>query len=136
MIPTLPLPKLIIYEYSYAEGLSYVLKIIAIAAVIAIISTIVSLIIGLRKKDCLAVLIANIMVKTVLIVLANIAEDLLIYAICWIVSIIVEGLIYNKVLKYKKHKGMVVSIICNVASILTMLLIVIIIVRISAVITW
>ena len=93
--------------YSYEEGISYVLKIIAVVSIFALISMIVSLIIGIRKKDCIAILIGNIMVKTIAVFLYQVLDNLLylyngfIVILFFIATIIIEGFVYKKVLKYK-----------------------------------
>lgn len=110
--------------YSYEEGLSNVIQIIGIASIVALISVIVSLIIGIRKKDCLAIFVANVMVKTVVMFAFQILYDdwsnnfLSTFILLFISTIVIEGAIYMKVLKYKKHNGMTVSIISNICIIL------------------
>ena len=109
--------------YSYEEGISNVLNIIAVASIYALISMIISLIIGIRKKDCVAILTGNIMVKTIAIFLYQILNNLLylnkffIVILFFIITIIIEGFIYKKVLRYKKHSGMTVSLICNIGTV-------------------
>ena len=123
--------------YSYEEGISSVLKIIAVASIFALISMIVSFIIGIRKKDCIAILTGNIMVKTIIAFLYQTLNNLTIHLdslviVIFIVAtslfftspIIIEGLIYEKVLKYKKHSGMTVSVICNISTIIIICLII------------
>ena len=105
--------------YSYEEGLSNVIQIIGIASIVALISVIVSLIIGIRKKDCLAIFVANVMVKTVAMFVFQIDWS---FILLFISTIVIEGAIYMKVLKYKKHNGMTVSIISNICIILMYLL--------------
>ena len=114
--------------YSYEEGLSNVLKIIAVVSIFALISMIISLIIGIRRKDCVAILVTNIMIKTVTISLYQILDNLLylynlfIVILFFIVTIVIEGFIYKKVLKYKQHNGMTVSIICNIGTVIFLLI--------------
>ncbi len=104
------------------------MKIITIALVFALISMIISLIIGIRRKDCASILIGNIMVKTVAILLYKILDNLMnlnnffIILLFFIVSIIIEGFIYKKVLKYKKHTRMTVSVICNIVTVIIMII--------------
>ena len=108
--------------YSYEEGISNVLKIIAVVSIFALISMIVSLIIGIRKKDCIAILTGNIMVKTIAVFLYQVLDNLLyldsgfIVILFFIAIIVIEGFIYKKVLKYNKHSGMTVSLICNIST--------------------
>ena len=110
--------------YSYEEGISSIFKIIIVVSIFALISVIVSLILGIRKKDCIAILIGNIMVKTIAVFLYQILNNWLylynsfIVILFFIVSIISEGFIYKKVLRYKKHSGMAVSIICNIGTVI------------------
>ena len=117
-IKHLPMYKYV--NYSYVEGILNALKIISVVSIFALISMIASMILGLRKKDCVAVLVVNIMVKTVMVFLCQIIwklvllYDTYIYIALLILTIIIEGFIYKKVLKNKKHSGMKVSIICNV----------------------
>lgn len=108
--------------YSYEEGLSNVIQIIGIASIVALISVIVSLIIGIRKKDCLAIFVANVMVKTVAMFVFQILYVDWSFILLFISTIVIEGAIYMKVLKYKKHNGMTVSIISNICIILMDLL--------------
>lgn len=108
--------------YSYEEGLSNVIQIIGIASIAALISVIVSLIIGIRKKDCLAIFVANVMVKTVAMFVFQILYVDWSFILLFISTIVIEGAIYMKVLKYKKHNGMTVSIISNICIILMDLL--------------
>ena len=118
--------------YSYEEGISNVLKIIAVVSIFALISMIVSLIIGIRKKDCIAILTGNIMVKTIAVFLYQVLDNLLyidngfIVILFFIATIIIEGFIYKKVLKYNKHSGMTVSLICNIGTVIISFLIILI----------
>lgn len=117
--------------YSYEEGISNALKIIAVASIFALISMIVSFIIGIRKKDCIAILTGNILVKTIVVFLYQVLNNLTIHldslvivifivatSLFFTLPIIIEGLIYEKVLKYKKLSGMTVSVICNIGTII------------------
>lgn len=119
-------------EYSYREGLLDFFKIFAVVIVLALIGTIFAYIIGIRKRDICSVLVTNIMLKTIAVGILKILECLylentfIILALA-IVAIISEGLIYNKILKYKKHKGITVSIICNIGIIIGFILLSIII---------
>jgi len=105
--------------YSYEEGISNMLPIITVASIFAFISMIMSFIIGVRKKDCVAVLVTNIMVKTVIIFLYQMLYNLLVLdspfiaILFFIATVVIEGFIYKKVLKYKKNNGIVVSTVCN-----------------------
>lgn len=111
--------------YSYEEGISNVLKIIAVVSIFALISMIVSLIIGIRKKDCIAILPVNVMVKTIAVFLNQVLDNLFI-GFFFIATIIIEGFIYKKVLKYNKHSGMTVSLICNIGTVIISFLIILI----------
>lgn len=119
-------------EYSYREGLLDFFKIFAVVIVLALIGTLFAYIIGIRKRDICSVLVTNIMLKTIAVGILKILECLylentfVILALA-IVAIISEGLIYNKILKYKKHKGITVSIICNIGIIIGFILLSIII---------
>lgn len=119
-------------EYSYREGLLDFFKIFAVVIVLALIGTIFAYIIGIRKRDICSVLVTNIMLKTIAVGILKILECLylentfIILALA-IVAIISEELIYNKILKYKKHKGITVSIICNIGIIIGFILLSIII---------
>lgn len=118
--------------YSYQEGLSTFLIILAIASVLSVISIVIAYIIGIRKRDICSVLVTNIMLKTIVGGILKILEWLylentfIVLALA-IVTIISEGLIYNKILKYKKHEGITVSIICNIGIIIGFILLSIII---------
>ena len=91
--------------YSFKEGISDFLIIIAVVSIFALISMIVSLVIGVRKKDCIAILTGNIMVKTIAVFLYQVLDNLLyidngfIVILLFIATIIIEGFIYKKVLK-------------------------------------
>ena len=112
-------PSVQYLTYSYKEGFSASLKIIVAVSIFTLISMIISLIIGIRKKDCLVILVGNIMVKTVVIFMCQILNNLLylnntlIIILFFIGTTIIEGFIYKKVLKYKKYGGMIVSVISN-----------------------
>ena len=118
--------------YSFKEGISDFLIIIAVVSIFALISMIVSLVIGVRKKDCIAILTGNIMVKTIAVFLYQVLDNLLyidngfIVILLFIATIIIEGFIYKKVLKYNKHSGMTVSLICNIGSVIISFLIILI----------
>ena len=118
--------------YSFKEGISDFLIIIAVVSIFALISMIVSLVIGVRKKDCIAILTGNIMVKTIAVFLYQVLDNLLyidngfIVILLFIATIIIEGFIYKKVLKYNKHSGMTVSLICNIGSVIIYFLIILI----------
>ena len=118
------IPKYMYVTYSYEEGISYILNIIAIASIFALINMIVSLIIGIRKKDCIAILTGNIMVKTITLsfypILCNLLylDSVFFVILFFITTIVIEGFIYKKVLKYKKHRGMTVSLICNIGAVI------------------
>lgn len=120
LLPDEPLYQYV--TYSYKEGLANVSKIIAVASIFAFISMIISMIIGIRKKDCIAILAGNIMMKTILIALYQALDDLLSAILFFIVAIFIEGIIYQKVLKFKKYSGMKVSVIYNISTIVIMLL--------------
>ena len=125
LLPDEPLYQYV--TYSYKEGLANVSKIIAVASIFAFISMIISMIIGIRKKDCIAILAGNIMMKTILIALYQALDDLLSAILFFIVAIFIEGIIYQKVLKFKKYSGMKVSVIYNISTIVIMLLMIMII---------
>ena len=114
--------------YSYKDGISNALKIVAIASVFALINVIISLIIGIRKKDCLAIFVVNVMVKTVTRLLFQILENLQYFytsvniILPFLATLIIEGIIYKKVLKYKKDSGMTISIICNTGMVVSIIL--------------
>lgn len=114
--------------YSYQEGLSTFLIILASASILSVMSIVIAYIIGIRKRDICSVLVTNIMLKTIAGGILKILECLylenpfIVLALA-IVTIISEGLIYNKILKYKKHKGITVSIICNIGIIILSIII-------------
>lgn len=118
--------------YSFKEGISDFLIIIYVVSTFALISMLVSLVIGVRKKDCIAILTGNIMVKTIAVFLYQVLDNLLyidngfIVILLFIATIIIEGFIYKKVLKYTKHSGMTVSLICNIGSVIISFLIILI----------
>lgn len=111
--------------YSYEDGISDILKIATVVLVFAFITMIISLIIGIRRKDCLAIFVVNVMVKTVTLSLNLILHhfnNFFIFILFFLANIIIEGLILKKVLKYKKHSGMTISIICNIGAVLIIIL--------------
>ena len=114
--------------YSYQKGFSIFFEILGIASIFALISMIISVIIGVRKKDCLSILVGNIMVKTIILFLYRTLNKSLnfnnffIILLFFIVAIIIEGLIYKKVLQYKKLTGMTVSVICNIGTVVIMMI--------------
>lgn len=123
-----PKPSFEYITYSYEEGISKVSEMIVIALVFALISMIISLIIGVRRKDCLAILVVNVMIKTVTLSLYLILDNLpyfnnlFIDILLFLATLIIEGIIYKKILKYKKHNGMTISIICNIGIALIIIL--------------
>lgn len=141
-----PIPLNEIYiTYSYQDGIVAFFKILVIAIVLSLISMAIAYIIGIRKKDIVTVITTNIMVKTVVCIIWQIISNILdvgrirsvwdriymksgdIFVIAaYIISVfVVEGIIYNKILTYKKHKGMTVSIICNMGIMLSLIFIII-----------
>ncbi len=114
--------------YSYKEGILGGFIIIAIALILALINMIISLIIGIRRKDCLVVLVVNVMLKTLTmslkLILYNLYDlnNLFIDILFFLAIIIIEGFIYKKVLKYKKRSGMTVSIVCNIGAVVIVVL--------------
>ena len=129
-------PKYI--TYSYQEGISAFFNIIIPVLVFALISMIISLIIGVRKNDRISILVVNIMVKTVIIFFDKILNKmldllnlsnvnraligLLIFIAIVVGTIIIEGFIYKKVLQYKKYSGMTVSVLCNTGTALVLMI--------------
>ena len=103
---------------------------IAIILIFTLFNVITSLILGIRKKELLAVLVTNIMVKSIMIYIYQVLLGVLnlyipfLNILLLIPTIIIEGIIYNKVLRHKKLKGITVSIICNlnIAQILLLVL--------------
>ena len=59
-------PTIRYVTYSYQEAFLSFLKVIAIVSIFAVINTFISVIIGVRKKDCITILVVNIMVKTII----------------------------------------------------------------------
>lgn len=152
--------------YSYQEAILGFSKVLAVVSIFAVISTVISVIIGVRKKDCIAILVVNIMVKTAIVFLYKLldyllvllfdldywlaldirykrgdgaiiailkrmitipydylnylfdAENYILEVLLFIVAIIIEGLIYKKVLQHKKHTGVKVSTICNISTVM------------------
>ena len=49
-------------------------------------------------------------------------DDLFIVLLFFIATVIIEGCIYKKVLKYTKYSGMTVSVICNIATVAIIIL--------------
>ena len=116
-------PLVIPLWYSMARGIALIL-------IFTLFNVITSLILGIRKKELLAVLVTNIMVKSIMIYIYQVLLGVLnlyipfLNILLLIPTIIIEGIIYNKVLRHKKLKGITVSIICNlnIAQILLLVL--------------
>lgn len=116
-------PLVIPLWYSMAKGIALIL-------IFTLVNVITSLILGIRKKELLAVLVTNIMVKSIMIYIYQVLLGVLnlyipfLNILLLIPTIIIEGIIYNKVLRHKKLKGITVSIICNlnIAQILLLVL--------------
>ena len=110
--------------YSFNEGLTFILKILAFASIFALISVIISFILGVRKKDLIAVFFTNILIKTITVFIfrtffiASNIKMFFIRIILFILIIFVEGIIYKKVLSYKQNSGIVLSILCNLCAVL------------------
>ena len=89
-----------------------------------IIELIVALILGVRdKKDILNVILVNIITNPVVVVSQTILYikfgynvEMIGIAILEVLVIIVEGLIYKKVLDYKKINPFLLSLLLNAAS--------------------
>lgn len=91
-----------------------------------IIELIIALILGVRdKKDIINVILVNVITNPIVVLtpiivyirFGNIYSRIVLY-ILEIFTVVVEGLIYKKVLKYKKINGFLLSLILNVASFL------------------
>lgn len=87
----------------------------------------ISLILGVRKpKDVLTILAVNMLTNPIVVLLANIVKALnnsyiyyIVILIAEITVIITEGMIYRKLLDYNKISGMKLSIINNLLSYLS-----------------
>lgn len=114
--------------YLFQEGISSILSKMPVVLIFALISMIISFIIGMRKKDCIVVFVTNIMTKTIILGLelifltkVDFEKALIIGLFLGLVSIFIEGYIYNRTLKYKKNKGIVISILCNLITVVVIL---------------
>ncbi len=88
-----------------------------------IFETSIALLIGLRKKDLLNVVLVNIMTNPLVVSLPvyfNLSYGLksrnIVLLILEILTVMVEGLIYKKYLKYKKINGICLSLLLNLSS--------------------
>ena len=89
-----------------------------------ILECIIGIIIGVRdKKDILNIVLVNIMTNPIVVSVpifvmtrSNMRNRYITLYILEILTVIVEGLIYKKVFKYKKLNPFVVSIILNLGS--------------------
>jgi len=100
-------------------------QIMATCLIVTIISEIiVALIIGVReKKDLVNIVLVNIITNPLVVIIpiyCNFKYGLLGRNICLytleILTVLVEGFIYYKVLKYKKINGFLLSFILNLSS--------------------
>lgn len=91
-----------------------------------IIELIIALIIGVRdKKDVINVILVNVITNPIVVLLPIIIyikfgytfEKISLY-ILEVLTVLLEGLIYKKVLKYKKINPFLISLILNLASFL------------------
>ena len=91
-----------------------------------IIELIIALIIGIRdKKDIINVILVNVITNPIVVLLPIIIyikfgytfEKISLY-ILEVLTVLLEGLIYKKVLKYKKINSFLISLILNLASFL------------------
>lgn len=91
-----------------------------------IIELIIALIIGIRdKKDIINVILVNVITNPIVVLLPIIIyikfgytfEKISLY-ILEVLTVLLEGLIYKKVLKYKKINPFLISLILNLASFL------------------
>lgn len=91
-----------------------------------IIELIIALIIGIRdKKDIINVILVNVITNPIVVLLPIIVyikfgytfEKISLY-ILEVLTVLLEGLIYKKVLKYKKINPFLISLILNLASFL------------------
>ena len=89
-----------------------------------IIELLISVLIGVRKKnDYIAIIATNILTNPVVVFIANVVNTFYskflywtVVAILELIVFLVEGIIYKKILIYKKISGFKVSFICNVIS--------------------
>ena len=114
--------------YTYEEAFPVVLRIIAVVFLLAVANTITAFIIGIRRKDCLAVFWVNMLVKMLVVCpietlrSTGIITDIstVPFALVFIIAltVLVEGCIYMKVLTSKKYPGVIMSTLCNIGAVI------------------
>lgn len=125
------------HDNNFGDGLIFGLNTLIFALVISIIISIIPLIMGVRKRDYLALLITNFITKTigslVFLFVVKIPEIIfdsiffvsqnsMVFDIIFVIMLcgltVIEGFLYNRTLKYKKHKGITIAIICNIITLI------------------
>ena len=88
-----------------------------------VLELLLSFVLGLRKKDLLYVILVNILTNPILNALSTLIYIKYYYKgfiisiiVLELIAFIVEGLIYKKVLSYKKIKPILLSLILNLFS--------------------
>lgn len=89
-----------------------------------IIELVVSIIIGVRKRnDIITIIMVNTLTNPIVVFIANIVHTLKNVLLYWIIVIVIEiivifieGKIYNKILRFEKLSGLKISFINNVVS--------------------
>ncbi len=88
-----------------------------------VLELLLGIILGLRKKDLLYVALVNVLTNPILNALSTLIYIKYYYKgfiisiiVLEIIAFLVEGLIYKKVLSYKKIKPMLLSFILNIFS--------------------
>ena len=105
---------------------NYIRFVLLFCAVLTVLSEVcLSILLGLRKKDLLYVFLVNILTNPllnaiVIYVYINFGKSMyyIVLISLELVVVLVEGLIYKKVLSYKKINWLLLSVILNVFSFL------------------
>ena len=124
--------KPIYITYSYDDGFLVALRILAIVLILAIFNVIVASIFNAKTRDRLIIFWTNILVKSPIVFMWFIlpfyegrrsAFPVVVpLAIVTIAIILVEGIIYLKILTSEKFSGMFMSLLCNIGAILFLVL--------------
>ena len=114
----------IFYEeviFDFRDGLQICLYIIGVAVIIALLNMLVSLSIGIKKRDLFTIFIINLMTKTIFLLHISIAiftHSYLLGILGGILAIILESIFYKVGLQFKKINSVLISLICNILVVL------------------
>lgn len=125
---------------SFKEGIFAILILFCIVLIVAAINVIFARMMKIRKKDLLSIFLTNIIVKTSIYSPVLLLDDyfrmFFFSFLLFPVAAIIEGLIYRKILTYKKYGGIKVAIICNLGVVLSFILLYVVTLMIMWRIMW